>query len=1122
VTAREQQAAAAEILRVIASSPTDVLPTFEAIASAATRLCAARDSLVIRFDGALMHLMANEGFTSEEQRALRAAFPRPADRTTVTGRALLTRAVAHVADVTQDPDYGAPTFRFLRAVLSVPMLHNGHPIGAINVTRREPEPFSPSQITLLETFARQAVIAIENVRLFTELEARNRDLTATGEILQVISSSPTDEKPVFDAIARSSVRLCDAVFSVVATFDGEMLHHVAHEHVGAEGVDALTAVYPLRPDRGQLAGRAILDRAVVHVPDVTLDPEYVGAALGNRATLSVPMIRQGMPIGTITIARLEPVPFTDQQIALLKTFADQAVIAIENVRLFKETKEALEQQTATAEILRIISQSPTDVQPVFDTIVRSAAVLCHAADVIIMNADGDSLRIGASIGPVAASVRQSPLLRGGGLPLTRGYVSGRAVVDRVTVHVHDVATASDDDLPEAKALQRAYGGHGTTLAVPLLREGIALGVITLVRDEIRPFTERQIALLETFADQAVVAIENVRLFTELSARNVELARALDQQTATGDILRVIAGAQRDVQPVFDAIVQNAVALCGASQGGVYRFDGEMIHSVSHAGYTPEQLRDWRSAFPRRVADAGPLSRAIVTRTADLIDDVEGEAGRGLSPETLANMRERGSRSVLTVPMLRDGDIIGLISLAHRDVNGFSGAQVDLLKTFADQAVIAIENARLFTELQARTQELTRSVGELTALGEVGRALSSTLNLETVLQTIVLRANGLAGTAGCTIWEYDAAREEFRLRASDYVDENDAAALQAVAPLTTTMRRGVGVTGQVMERRASVQIRDIAVSRADENDNPIRRRLIDAGHRALLAVPLLREDEVLGVLVVTRKAPGEFQPEVVHLLSTFATQSALAIQNARLFREIETKSRELEVASQHKSEFLASMSHELRTPLNAIIGFSDVLLQGMFGEMTDKQTEYLQDILSSGQHLLSLINDILDLSKIEAGRMELDVADFHLPSAIDDALLLMRERAGRRGLALDRQVDDRLGQIRGDQRKVKQVLLNLLSNAVKFTPEGGRIEVRAAPAGDAVEISVTDSGIGIAPEDHEAVFEEFRQVGKSEKKAEGTGLGLALCRKFVELHGGRIGVKSAPGQGSTFTFTLPAR
>src|SRR5262249_15288664 len=296
---------------------------------------------------------------------------------------------------------------------------------------------------------------------------------------------------------------------------------------------------------------------------------------------------------------------------------------------------------------------------------------------------------------------------------------------------------------------------------------------------------------------------------------------------------------------------------------------------------------------------------------------------------------------------------------------------------------------------------------------------------------------------------------------------------------------------------------------------------DAGHSALLGVPLMSEDEVIGVLAVTRKTPGEFEPETVRLLSTFATQSALAIQNARLFLEIEDKSRQLEAASQHKSEFLANMSHELRTPLNAIIGFSEVLSERMFGELNEKQDEYLKDIYASGQHLLSLINDILDLSKIEAGRMELEVADFSLPAAIDNALILVRERASRREITLGRAIDDRVGLIRGDERKVKQVLLNLLSNALKFTPEGGRIDVRAAMTDSMAEISVADTGVGIAPEYQEAIFEEFRQVGTADKKVEGTGLGLALSRKFIELHGGRIWVKSHVGQGSTFSFTLPA-
>jgi signal transduction histidine kinase len=327
----------------------------------------------------------------------------------------------------------------------------------------------------------------------------------------------------------------------------------------------------------------------------------------------------------------------------------------------------------------------------------------------------------------------------------------------------------------------------------------------------------------------------------------------------------------------------------------------------------------------------------------------------------------------------------------------------------------------------------------------------------------------------------------------------------------------GATDAII-RRVDVQIRDISDEAVYKSR--VRKMLLRSGYRSLLAVPFLREDHLLGGLVVNRAAPGEFAPEVIALLKTFATQSVLAIQNARLFREIGDKSRQLEVASRHKSEFLANMSHELRTPLNAIIGFSEVLSERMFGEINEKQADYIGDILESGQHLLYLINDILDLSKIEAGRMELETTDFDLPSVIESTLMLVRERAHRRAITLARNIDERLAMIRGDERKVKQVLLNLLSNALKFTPEGGQIGVQAELRDGAAEISVTDTGVGIAPEDQDTVFEEFRQVGMASKKVEGTGLGLAISRKFIELHGGKIWVKSQVGAGSTFAFTLP--
>jgi two-component system, NtrC family, sensor kinase len=955
----------------------------------------------------------------------------------------------------------------------------------------------------------------ERKRLEKALADSLEQQTATAEILRVISSSPADAQPVFDAIAVNALRLCDAGGAVVVRYDGALLHLAAHHNVNPEAVDRLERQYPLAPEHNLPMGRAVLDGAVVHVPDLQAALEFSGSVarqFGARSHVSIPLLHQGRAIGAIGISRRTLGPFSDRQIALLQTFAEQAVIAIENARQFREQEasnrdltEALEQQTATSEILRVISSSPADTQPVFDAIAENAVRLCSTNDAQVLRVEQEVLRLVAAFGASSMPpVRQ----------LTRGHLVGRAVIDRKTIHVRDLAQALAE-YPETTA---ARYDVQSALAVPLLREGVALGVIRISRTEIRPFTDKQIALLQTFADQAVIAIENVRLFNELQEKNkalteahAQVTEALEQQTATAEILRVISSSPTDVQPVFQTIAESAVRLSGALFGSVYRFDGELIHMVAHHNYPAAALEFSQRSFPTPPNRQVFTGRAILERAVVHVPDVSQDQERLLARD-LAEVV--GFRSALSVPMLREGSPIGAITVWRSAVGPFSDQNVTLLQTFADQAVIAVENVRLFKELQARTGELTQSVEKLTALGEVSRAVSSTLDVETVLDTIVSRASQLAGAAGCSIYEYDESAEQFELRATHNDDTAFVAALRAVP-----LRRGEGLMGRAAEMREPIQIPDITQPGAYQSS--VRDTLIRFGYRALLAVPLLREDQIIGSLSFNRKAPGEFPPEVVDVLKTFATQSALAIQNARLFHEIADKSRQLEAASRHKSEFLANMSHELRTPLNAVIGFSEVLLQRMFGELNDKQDEYLKDIYASGQHLLSLINDILDLSKIEAGRMELAPAPFHLPTALENAVTLVRERAGRHGIALELDVDSGLGELVGDERKVKQVLLNLLSNAVKFTPEGGRISLRASQKDGAVEISVTDTGIGIAPEDQAAIFEEFRQVGSDEtRKQEGTGLGLTLAKKFIELHGGRIWVESKLGRGSTFTFTLP--
>jgi len=767
------------------------------------------------------------------------------------------------------------------------------------------------------------------------------------------------------------------------------------------------------------------------------------------------------------------------------------------------------QQTATSEILRVISSSRTDAQPVFEAIAASARRLCDAFHTAVLTYDGSLVHLAAV--DQASPERADQLRQAFPLAPSRASASTRAILYRQVVQVPDVL----EDPEYALATAAAAAGFRSVISVPMLRKGHPIGAVVVTSAAPGLFPENQVAVLKTFADQAVIAIENVRLFRELEARNRDLTESLEQQTATSEILRVISSSPTDAQPVFDTIVRNSKELLGGHSVAVTRVIGDEVHLMAFSTVSRESDAVLRAAYPIRLDELTLAERMAREGTPTIMEDVETAGGTDEENERTRRIaRARGFRSRIRMPMVHDGATVGWISVTRAEPGPFSDRHNALLRTFANQAVIAIENVRLFKELQTRTEALSRSVSELQALGEVGQAISSTLDLQTVLRTIVARATQLSDTDAGVIYEYDDQREVFLPRATEHLEAEIIETL-----LATPVRKGEGATGRLADRQEPIQLPNILVA---PSESRVRGVLVRAGYRALLAVPLVREEHLLGALTVFRKVTGEFAPEVIDLLRTFATQSTLAIQNARLFREIEIKGRQLEVASQHKSEFLASMSHELRTPLNAIIGVTDLLLEDARDLDRADEIEPLERVLRAGRHLLALINDILDLAKIEAGRMELELDDFHLPSAIDDALLLMRERAGRVDLALERHVDECLGEIRGDQRMIKQILLNLLSNAVKFTPEGGRIDVRAALVDGTVEISVTDTGIGIAPEDQEAVFEEFRQVGKVEKKAEGTGLGLALCRKFVALHGGRIWIKSAVGQGSVFTFTLPVR
>ena len=1019
----------------------------------------------------------------------------------------------------------------------------------VKAGRRKTTKVKPTSVPMAARRSHSSVVDLQEKlrRQARELDEAQEERAATSEVLKIISSSPGELEPVFHTVLENAVKLCDAKFGILFLFDGTCFRVGANFNVPAPLADYQKKVGAFVPPPGLPLARLVETKKVAHMLD---DPEGLSPATklgGARAHIAVPMLRDGKIAGAIYIYRQEVKPFADNHIESVENFAKQAVIAIENTRLLNELRESLQQQTATADVLRVISNSPTNIQPVLDAIVQTAGELCASEYAVFFRLQDGKYHVAASNNAAAEYVKY---LTEHPISVDRGSLVGRTALERRSVHIADCLADPEYTLHEYARV----GKHRSMLGVPLLRDGAPIGVICLLRTSVRPYTEKQIELVTTFADQAVIAIENVRLFEAEQHRTRELTESLEQQTATSEVLKVISSSPGELEPVFQAMLENAVRICEAKFGMLYRYDGTFFHAVALFG-VPPAYADYLRHEPIRPSLKNGLGRVLQAKQPIHILDITAEQGYSeREPLRVATAELAGARTLVAVPMLKEDGFVGAIVIFRQEVRPFSDKQIELVTNFAAQAVIAVENTRLLNELRQRTDELGRSVHELRALGEVSQAVNSTLDLENVLSTIVAKAVQLSGTDAGAIYVFDDRQREFHLRATYGMDQ------ELIDALT---QQHIGLHDPNIELALAqgepIQVADLREAAPSAVNDVILR----AGFRALLVAPLLRGEDVVGMLVVRRKTSGAFPQNTVDLIKTFAAQSVLAIQNARLFNNVEARTGELAKSLEDlrtaqdrlvQTEKLASLgqltagiAHEIKNPLNFVNNFSTVSV-----ELIDELREALGGIHLDGKQRAE-ISDIADtlqgnLDKVVQHGKRADAivknmllhsrqgSGEHRPvdinALVEESLNLAYHgaRAEKQGfnITLERSFDQAAGEVDLFPQEITRALLNLISNgfyaATKRKAQSSKgdyepmLAAKTKNLGDSVEIRIRDNGTGIPPEAQEKLFNPFFTTKPA---GEGTGLGLSISHDIiVKQHGGSIEVDTKHGDFTEFRIVLP--